>query len=88
MPNALKGIEYLQVYPEARAKDLKDAFLDDSIAGIICAIGGGDTYRLLSYLMEDEEFIKAVEKHPKLYTGFSDTTLHRRVHCSMVLLQR
>ena len=36
-----------------RAKDLKDAFLDDSIAGIICAIGGDDTYRLLPYLMED-----------------------------------
>ena len=35
MPNALKGIEYLKAYPEARAKDLKDAFLDDSIAGII-----------------------------------------------------
>lgn len=47
MPNALKGIEYLKAHPEARAKDLKDAFLDDSIAGIICAIGGDDTYRLL-----------------------------------------
>ena len=76
MPNALKGIEYLQEHPEARAKDLKDAFLDDSIAGIICAIGGDDTYRLLPYLMEDEEFIKAVEKNPKLFTGFSDTTVN------------
>ena len=76
MPNALKGIEYLQSHPEARAKDLKDAFLDDSIAGIICAIGGDDTYRLLPYLMEDDEFIKAVEKHPKLFTGFSDTTIN------------
>ena len=47
MPNALKGIEYLQTHPQARAKDLKDAFLDNSIAGIICAIGGDDTYRLL-----------------------------------------
>lgn len=28
MPNALKGIEYLQTHPQARAKDLKDAFLD------------------------------------------------------------
>ncbi len=76
MPNALKGIEYLQNHPEARAKDLKDAFLDDSIAGIICAIGGDDTYRLLPFLMEDAEFIKAVEKHPKLFTGFSDTTVN------------
>ena len=76
MPNALKGIEYLKAHPEARAKDLKDAFLDESIAGIICAIGGDDTYRLLPYLMEDDEFIKAVEKHPKLFTGFSDTTIN------------
>ncbi len=76
MPNSLRGIEYLQAHPKARAKDLKDAFLDNSIAGIICAIGGDDTYRLLPYLMEDEEFIKAVEKHPKLFTGFSDTTVN------------
>ena len=76
MPNALKGSEYLQTHPQARAKDLKDAFLDNSIAGIICAIGGDDTYRLLPYLMEDEEFIKAVEEHPKLFTGFSDTTIN------------
>ena len=76
MPNALKGIEYLQTHPQARAKDLKDAFLDNSIAGIICAIGGDDTYRLLPYLMEDEKFIKTVEEHPKLFTGFSDTTIN------------
>jgi muramoyltetrapeptide carboxypeptidase LdcA involved in peptidoglycan recycling len=76
MPNALKGIEYLRAHPEVRAKDLKDAFLDDSIAGIICAIGGDDTYRLLPYLMEDAEFIEAVKKHPKFFTGFSDTTIN------------
>ena len=76
MPNALKGIEYLKSHPEARAKDLKDTFLDDSIAGIICAIGGDDTYRLLPYLLEDEEFIDAVHKSTKLFTGFSDTTIN------------
>lgn len=76
MPNALKGIDYLKAHPEARAMDLKEAFSDDSIAGIICAIGGDDTYRLLPYLMEDKEFIESVEKHPKLFTGFSDTTIN------------
>ena len=76
MPNALKGITYLQEHPEARASDIKQAFLDDSIAGIICAIGGDDTYRLLPYLMEDQEFITAVQRHPKLFTGFSDTTIN------------
>ena len=76
MPNALKGIEYLKENPEARANDLKQAFLDDGVAGIICAIGGDDTYRLLSYLMDDKEFIDAVKNHPKLFTGFSDTTIN------------
>ena len=38
MPNALKGVEYLKNHPEARAADLKLAFLDDTIAGIICAL--------------------------------------------------
>ena len=43
MPNARKGITYLKAHPEARARDLKDAFFDDSIRGIICAIGGAET---------------------------------------------
>ena len=74
MPNALKDMDYLQNHPEARASDLKDAFMDDSIKGIICAIGGDDTYKTIPYLMEDEEFVNAVKNHPKLFTGFSDTT--------------
>lgn len=76
MPNALKGIEYLKNHPEARAQDLKDAFYDESIKGIICAIGGDDTYRTLPYLLEDNDFINAVKNNPKLFTGFSDTTIN------------
>lgn len=76
MPNALKGIEYLKNHPEARAQDLKDAFYDKSIKGIICAIGGDDTYRTLQYLLEDETFVNAVHTNPKLFTGFSDTTIN------------
>lgn len=76
MPNALKGIDYLNRHPEKRAADLKEAFSDPSIKGVICAIGGDDTYRLLPYLMEDSEFIEAVRHSPKLFTGFSDTTIN------------
>lgn len=76
MPHALKGIEYLNTHPEARAEDLKTAFYDPTINGIICAIGGNDTYKLLPYLMEDQDFINAVHNHPKLFTGFSDTTVN------------
>lgn len=76
MPNALRGIEYLKKHPEARSQDLKDAFYDQSIKAIICAIGGDDTYRTLPYLLDDHDFIKAVQDNPKLFTGFSDTTIN------------
>ncbi|HRR77655.1 MAG TPA: LD-carboxypeptidase [Ruminococcus sp.] len=72
--NALRGSEYILAHPEARAADLKAAFIDDSVKGIITAIGGIDTFRTIPYLMEDEEFIEAVRRHPKLFIGFSDTT--------------
>jgi len=74
MPNALKGIEYLKNNPLQRANDLKDAFLDKDVKAIICAIGGNDAYRLAPYLINDEEFLKAVKETPKIFIGFSDTT--------------
>ena len=74
MPNALKDEKYIKDHPEARAADLKQAFMDESINGIICAIGGDDTYKTIPYLMEDEEFKIAVKNNPKIFTGFSDTT--------------
>lgn len=76
MPNALKGIEFLKEHPESRAEDLKAAFKDSSIKAIICAIGGDDTYRLLPYLLEDDTFIQSVQENPKIFTGFSDTTIN------------
>ena len=76
MPNALKGIEYTKRNPQKRAEDLKKAFMDDSIKMIITAIGGDDTYRTIHYLMEDIEFINAVKNNPKIFTGFSDTTVN------------
>ena len=74
MPNALKDMDYIADHPEERAADLKQAFKDDNIRGIICAIGGDDTYKTIPYLMEDEEFKEAVINNPKIFTGFSDTT--------------
>lgn len=74
MPNALKDMKYIEEHPEARASDLKDAFMDPSIKAIITAIGGIDTYKTIPYLMDDPEFIEAVKNNPKIFTGFSDTT--------------
>ena len=76
MPNALKGIEYLKNHPEKRADDLKSAFSDKDIQAVICSIGGDDAYKLTPYLMNDKEFIENVRKHPKIFTGFSDTTIN------------
>lgn len=74
MPNSRKGIEYIKNHPEARAEDLKRAFADDSIKGIICAIGGDDTYKTIPHLLDDYEFIELVRNNPKVFLGFSDTT--------------
>lgn len=74
MKHALMCVDYLHHHPEARAEDLKQAFYDESIQGIICSIGGDETYRLLPSLMEDADFIDYVRQHPKIFTGFSDTT--------------
>lgn len=69
MPNALKGMKYLDEHPEARAKDLMDAFKDKSIKAIFNAIGGDDSIRLLPYIDFD-----VIKQNPKIFTGFSDTT--------------
>lgn len=74
MDNSLRGVKYLSAHPEARADDLKQAMLDDSIKAIIVATGGDDTFKTIPYLMEDEEFIHAVKTRPKIFLGFSDTT--------------
>ena len=79
MPSALKGIEYVQAHPEARAADLLNAFLDPDVDMILCAIGGDDTYRLLPHLFERGELRAAVRS--KVFLGFSDTTInHLMLH--------
>lgn len=74
LPNALKGIEFLRNNPANRAQDLLDAFKDDAIDMIVCAIGGEDTYRLLPYLFENDELMNSVKE--KIFLGFSDTTIN------------
>ncbi len=69
MPNSLKGSKYIYEHPELRAKDLMDAFRDDSIKAIICSIGGDDTIRILPYVDFD-----VIRNNPKIFMGYSDTT--------------
>lgn len=74
MPHTKKGMDFIKHNPKYRAEDLKQAFKDDSIKAIICAIGGDDTYKIIPYLMEDLEFKKLVVNKPKIFIGFSDST--------------
>ena len=79
MEHACKGLSYISEHPDKRAEDLIQAFKDDSIDMILCAIGGDDTYRLLPYLFDNDELKNAVNQ--KIFLGFSDTTMnHLMLH--------
>lgn len=61
---------WLHNHPEARAHDLMVAFADPSIKGVISTIGGDDSIRILPYLDLD-----IIRSNPKIFMGFSDTTI-------------
>lgn len=66
-PNALKGTQYLYEHPEKRAEDLMWALQNDEIKGIICIMGGHESYRVLKYI--DPQII---HDNPKVFMGYSD----------------
>lgn len=70
MPNTLKGSDYVYQHPEARAADLMQAFSDTSIRAVFSCIGGDDSIRMLPYI--DFEVIR---RNPKIFIGYSDTTI-------------
>lgn len=68
--NALKSADYISKNPQARAEDLMEAFSDKSIKAIISNIGGEDSIRTLPYTD-----ISVIRQNPKIFLGFSDTTV-------------
>lgn len=75
-PNALRGAEFLEENPRARAEDILWAFENKEVRAIIASIGGNDSERLLPYLSEE-----TVRNNPKILCGYSDVmTLH--FYCS------
>lgn len=70
MPHTLSSAEYLKENPRARADDLMQAFADPSIDGIISTIGGDDSIRLIPFIDLD-----LITKNPKVFLGYSDTTV-------------
>lgn len=67
---------YLAADDAQRAKELNEAFADDTIHGVWCIRGGYGAHRLLPLL--DFDVIRA---HPKRFFGYSDVTaLHTAFH--------
>lgn len=70
MEHTLKGSEYLYNHPEKRAEDFMNAFKDNSIKGIFSCIGGNESIRMLPFIDFD-----VIKKNPKVFMGYSDTTV-------------
>lgn len=66
-PNSMKGEDYLQNNPKARAEDVLWAFENKDIKAIIANIGGNDSERVLPYLKAD-----VIKNNPKIFIGYSD----------------
>lgn len=81
-PSCYTAYGYLAGEDALRAKDVMDAFLDDTIDGIFCIRGGYGVQRLLDLLDFDK-----IKQHPKWFAGYSDiTALHIVLNqrCEMV----
>ncbi|QNM93790.1 LD-carboxypeptidase [Mycoplasma sp. Pen4] len=74
--HALDGMEYIEKHPEARAKDLVEAFQNPNVKAILCALGGNDTFKTVPYILDDPEAVKIIKNNPKFFIGYSDTTIN------------
>ena len=66
-PHSLMGSTYLDEHPEKRAEDLMWALTNDEVRGIVCNMGGDDSYRVLPFIDPD-----VIREHPKVLMGYSD----------------
>ena len=67
--------------PPARAADVNAAFADPSIRGVVAAIGGDDSIRLLPHFDQD-----VIASNPKVFVGYSDTVTTRAALRSLGLV--
>ncbi len=74
-PHALRDSDWLHANPEARADDLHWALDNDDVAGIVTTIGGDDSIRTVPFI--DTALIAA---KPKVFIGYSDTTVQHLVN--------
>lgn len=69
-PTAFECWGHLAGPPELRARDINRAFADDSVDGILCALGGGNSIDLLELLDYD-----LIRSNPKPFIGHSDNVV-------------
>jgi muramoyltetrapeptide carboxypeptidase LdcA involved in peptidoglycan recycling len=74
-PNALRDNAWLHDNPQARADDLHWALENDEVAGVISTIGGDESIRTVPYIDVD-----LIRRHPKVFLGFSDSTIQHLVN--------
>lgn len=70
MPFVKSSAEDVYKNPQKRAEDLINAFKDPNVKAIISAIGGDDSIRMLPYIDFD-----VIRDNPKIYMGYSDSTI-------------
>jgi muramoyltetrapeptide carboxypeptidase len=75
-PNTLKIEEYMAGTIEERVEDLHNLFGDNDVKAIITTIGGTCSHQLLDVI----DF-SLIQKHPKIFLGYSDiTALHMAIY--------
>lgn len=77
-PNSMKGEEYLQNNPKARAEDILWAFESNNVNAIIANIGGNDSEKVLPYLNPE-----VIQFNPKIFIGYSDV-MNYHLYCYKV----
>jgi muramoyltetrapeptide carboxypeptidase LdcA involved in peptidoglycan recycling len=77
--HALADNHWLAAHPESRAADLMEVLQDPAIHGIISTIGGDDSIRMLPFLD-----YSVIRQNPKVFIGYSDSTVTHFVFLKVV----
>ena len=69
-PNVYRTYKGTAGKPVERAESLMDAFMDDSVDGIMCCWGGFNSNDIIDHLD-----YQAIRENPKVFVGYSDITI-------------
>ena len=69
-PNVYRSYKGTAGRPMERAESLMEAFLDESVDGIMCCWGGFNSNDIIDYLD-----YQAIKENPKVFVGYSDITI-------------